>query len=111
MIGIFDNPEVTLADGVPNGSHTPERLHLKPTEEASIGRGRTYYKFAYSYSEQIHGRNHAITDVLEKLSQGFDKFLLFMTRRPPEYTLIPNTPLSRTPAKSPYSSGSSITRK
>lgn len=84
-LGIFDNPEGTLADGVPSAAATPERLRWKPSEEACVGRGRTYYRFAYSYSQQLHGRNRAITDVLEKLSQGFDKYLRILAHMRGEY--------------------------
>ena len=67
-LGIFDNPEMNLDSGVPMRAGTPERQLLKPREEAYVGRGRTYYRFAYSYSQQLNGRNTAITEVLEKLS-------------------------------------------
>ena len=50
-----------------------------------MGRGRTYYRFAFSYSEQLHGRNTAITEVLEKLSNGFDKYLRILTHMRGEY--------------------------
>ena len=84
-LGIFDNPEFDLSDAVPSKSNSPERLSLRPTEEAYIGRGRTYYRFAYSYSQQLHGRNRAVSDVLEKLSQGFDKYLRILAHMRGEY--------------------------
>ena len=58
---------------------------VRPAEEADVGRGRTYYRFAYSYSQQIHGRNTAITEVLEKLSVGFDKYLRILAHMRGEY--------------------------
>jgi hypothetical protein len=82
-LGIFDNPEI-----IPEakGSGAPEgRLHYRPTEEAFIGRGRTYYRFAYTFSQQIHGRNAAVSEVLEKLSLGFDKYLRILTHMRGEY--------------------------
>ena len=84
-LGIFDNPDLHLADGLPSPPATPERLHLRPSEEAHIGRGRTYYRFAYSYSQQLHGRNQAVSEVLEKLSQGFDKYLRILAHMRGEY--------------------------
>jgi len=41
-IGIFDNPLAPTA--------TPARSKPAPSEEAYIGRGKTYYHFAYTYS-------------------------------------------------------------
>jgi len=61
-IGIFDNPMV------PAGP----RAKVQPSEEAYIGRGKTYYHFAYSYAQQVHRKNQGVADVLEKLSVGFD---------------------------------------
>jgi len=84
-LGIFDDADISLAEGVPNGSDRAERLHFKPSEEARIGRGRTYYQFAYSYSQQIHGKNRAMTEVLEKLSLGFDKYLRILAHMRGEY--------------------------
>lgn len=84
-LGIFDNPEFDLSDGVPSKASSPDRLNLRPTEEAYVGRGRTYYRFAYSYSQQLHGKNRAVSDVLEKLSQGFDKYLRILAHMRGEY--------------------------
>ena len=64
-VGIFDNPG--LAEG---GRGRPQ-----PTEEAYVGRGRTYYHFAYTYSQQMHRKNAGVAEVLEKLSVAFDKYL------------------------------------
>ncbi len=82
-LGIFDNPEANLTPG--HASNGPERSRLKPTEEAYIGRGRTYYRFAYSYSQQVHGRHTPITEVLEKLSDGFDKYTKILAHMRGEY--------------------------
>jgi hypothetical protein len=46
-IGIFDNPAMAAA----------ARARLQPSEEAYIGRGKTYYHFAYTYSQQMHRKN------------------------------------------------------
>jgi hypothetical protein len=84
-LGIFDNPEISLEAGVPATSGSNGRLPFRPREEAYVGKGRTYYRFAYSYSQQIHGRNTAITEVLEKLSAGFDRYLRILAHMRGEY--------------------------
>ena len=82
-LGIFDNPEMVPEAKGPDAPDGP--LHQRPSEEAFIGRGRTYYRFAYTYSQQIHGRGAAVSDVLEKLSIGFDKYLRILTHMRGEY--------------------------
>jgi len=84
-LGIFDNPEMSVEKGFPIHPPSEERQILKPTEEAYVGRGRTYYRFAYSYSQQIHGRNTGISEVLEKLSAGFDRYLRILSHMRGEY--------------------------
>src|SRR5499433_452495 len=74
-IGIFDNPMASAAN----------RTKLQPSEEAYVGRGKTYYHFAYSYSQQMHRKNAGISDVLEKLSVGFEKYLRILSHMRGEY--------------------------
>ncbi len=74
-IGIFDNPAGAEA----------HRSKLQPGEEAYVGRGKTYYHFAYSYSQQMHRRSQGVGDVLEKLSVGFDKYLKILSHMRGEY--------------------------
>ena len=74
-IGIFDNPAMAAA----------ARARLQPSEEAYIGRGKTYYHFAYTYSQQIHRRNQGVSEVLEKLSVGFDKYIKILSHMRGEY--------------------------
>jgi hypothetical protein len=50
------------------------RIKQEPIEEGYIGRGKSYYHFAYSYSQRLHRSNTAIVEVLEKLSLGFDRY-------------------------------------
>jgi len=64
-VGIFDNPALILGKAMDRS---------KPAEEASIGRGKAYYHFAYSYSQQVHKKNPPISEVLERLSVGFDRY-------------------------------------
>jgi hypothetical protein len=74
-IGIFDQPL------------TPNTAQRTPTpaEEAYIGRGKTYYHFAYTYSQQVHRKNQGVSDVLEKLSVGFDKYIKILSHMRGEY--------------------------
>ena len=74
-IGIFDNPNAAAAN----------RSKIAPSEEAYIGRGKTYYHFAYSYSQQMPRKNQGVSDVLEKLSVGFDKYLRILSHMRGEY--------------------------
>lgn len=46
----------------------------EPIEEGYIGRGKTYYHFAYSYGQRLHHSNTVVTEVLEKLALGFDRY-------------------------------------
>ncbi len=83
-LGIFDNP--TAFDPVnPSNTHASERRALQPTEEAYIGRGKTYYRFAFTYSQQIHNPQAAITEVMEKLSTGFEKYVRILSHMRGEY--------------------------
>jgi hypothetical protein len=68
-VGIFDN------SGLPEST----RPYPQPSEEAYVGRGKTYYHFAYTYSQQMHRKNAGVADVLEKLSVGFDKYLKILS--------------------------------
>lgn len=83
-IGIFDNPNQWLANRLPQ-VQGPRTRPGETAEEASIGRGRHYYHFAYSYSQQVHRRNPGITEVLEKLSVGFDRYIRILSHMRGEY--------------------------
>ena len=74
-IGIFDNPGGTGA----------ARAKLQPSEEAYIGRGKTYYHFAFSYAQQVHRKNQGVSEVLEKLSVGFEKYIRILSHMRGEY--------------------------
>lgn len=78
-IGIFDNPSATLLKS---------KARSQPSEEASIGRGKAYYHFAYSFSQQVHKKNPAISEVLEKLSVGFDRYARILSHLRGEYVDI-----------------------
>ncbi|MCK4305725.1 MAG: hypothetical protein KAY24_15915, partial [Candidatus Eisenbacteria sp.] len=83
-LGIFDN--ATGLDPTTSSSPiSPERKIFQPSEEAYIGRGKTYYRFAYTYSQMIHDPHAAITDVMEKLSEGFEKYIRILAHMRGEY--------------------------
>jgi hypothetical protein len=83
-IGVFDNPTQWLADRFSEGRSSHSRP-TEPMEEASIGRGKSYYHFAYAYSQQVNRRHPAITEVLEKLSVGFDRYIKVLSHMRGEY--------------------------
>jgi hypothetical protein len=62
---------------IPRG--TPGRANAQPNEEAYIGRGKSYYHFAYSYSQHMHRKNAGVAEVLEKLSVGFEKYIRILS--------------------------------
>jgi hypothetical protein len=78
-IGIFHNP-------------TWDRPHSRPfveaNEEACMGRGKTYYRFAYTYSQSLFRRPSAISEVLEKLSHGFERYVEILSHMRGEYLNI-----------------------
>lgn len=67
-VALFDQPPTAVG-----------RTGVKPSEEAYVGRGRTYYHFSYRYTHQMHRRNAGVPEVLEKLSHGFDKYLRILS--------------------------------
>jgi hypothetical protein len=87
-LGIFDKPGKGASGEAGPGLNvevSTEDLPRSPAEEAYIGRGKTYYHFAYTYSQQIHNARAAITEVLEKLSLGFDKYTRILSHMRGEY--------------------------
>lgn len=76
-IGIFKNP-----DGKRPGS---KDKMFKDNEEAYMGRGKAYYQFAYSYSQSMFKKPTAVSDVLEKLSRGFEQYVQILSHMRGEY--------------------------
>ena len=72
-VGIFDQ-----APG-------PGQKKFPPSEDASIGRGKAYYQFAYTYAQQLQKKGAAISEVLEKLSVGFEKYVKILSHLRGEY--------------------------
>jgi hypothetical protein len=78
-IGLFDNPPTLVSRPKPRS---------QPAEEASIGRGKAYYHFAYTYSQQVHRKNPPISEVLEKLTTGFERYSRILSHLRGEYSDI-----------------------
>ena len=75
-IGLFDAAgEASLPLG-------PEFKH---GHQGQMGRGQTYYHFAFSYSKRVPGLGNTITEVLEKLAKGFEKYVTILTYVRGEY--------------------------
>jgi len=89
-IGVFDNPSQTLLGRIHGGSVPAHRGTFEPTEEATMGRGRTYYRFAYQYSQLLSQRRPALTEVLEKLAKGFDRYTAILAHLRGEYLDLVN---------------------
>ena len=75
-IGIFDNAH----------GKRPDTAHLfRSSEEACMGRGKAYYHFAYTYSQSAIRKSAGITDILEKLSKGFERYAEILSHMRGEY--------------------------
>jgi len=75
-IGIFDGCDDKL---LPGGA----RYHNG--KQGKMGRGQTYYHFAFSYSQRIPDLGQAIPHVLEHLSKGFEKYVTILSYLRGEY--------------------------
>jgi len=76
-IGIFRNPDGKRPD--------TKGVLLKNTEEAYMGRAKAYYQFAYSYSQNMFKKATGISEVLEKLSRGFEQYVEILSHMRGEY--------------------------
>ncbi len=75
-IGIFRNPD---------GRRPSLSLPLNHSEEAHMGKGKAYYQFAYSYSQTMYRKATAVSEVLEKLSRGFERYVEILSHMRGEY--------------------------
>jgi len=75
-IGIFKNPTHDTIGNTPL---------FKNSEEAHMGRAKTYYNFAYSYSQSMFKKSTGISEVLEKLSTGFERYVEILSHMRGEY--------------------------
>jgi hypothetical protein len=76
-IGIFKNPDGTRP--------RQDDYVLTNNEEAYMGRAKAYYQFAYSYSQSVFRKPTAVSDVLEKLSRGFEQYVQILSHMRGEY--------------------------
>ena len=80
-VGIFDNPSLALMGTEKKARRVADRA----TEATSLGRGRSYYHFAYEYSQLVNREHPGITEVLEKLARGFDRYTRILGHLRGEY--------------------------
>lgn len=77
MSGLFQNSE----GGAPHAIAEPLRL----SEESHLGRGKTYYDFACTYSQSLFGSRSGITGVLGKLSSRFERYVRLLAHMRVDY--------------------------
>ncbi len=76
-IGLFQNPAGRRPDSRPAALHFDEDVH--------VGRGKTYYDFASTYSQSVFGRSSGVTDALGKLSARFEDYVKILSHMRSEY--------------------------
>ena len=76
-IGVFQNATGRRPNALPAAFHWGEEVH--------VGRGKTYYDFASTYSQSVFGRSNAVTDVLGKLSARFEDYVKILSHMRGEY--------------------------
>jgi hypothetical protein len=75
-LGIFNNPR----------RKRPNSLsHTTLSRNTYIGRGKTYYNIAQAYALKTSRRNIALSEILGKLSFGFEKYMDVLTLMKGEY--------------------------
>jgi hypothetical protein len=75
-IGVFDSAG---EQSIPLG---PEFRH---GHQGQMGKGQTYYHFAFSYSKRVPGIGDTMTEVLDQLSKGFEKYVTILSYLRGEY--------------------------
>jgi hypothetical protein len=75
-LGVFANARQRRPDSA-------ARMHL--AEAAYVGRGKAYYALAQSYASGLARRPTALSDVLGKLSRGFERYLAVLSTLRGEY--------------------------
>jgi hypothetical protein len=75
-IGVFDSAGEEL---LPLG---PEFRH---GHQGQMGKAQSYYHFAFSYSKRLPAVGDTVSDVLEHLSKGFEKYVTILTYLRGEY--------------------------
>jgi hypothetical protein len=74
--GIFHNPRGRRPNSTP---------HLNAPRRTYIGRGQAYYQLAQSYATETYRRSTAVTDILGKLSRGFERYVVVLSLMRGEY--------------------------
>jgi hypothetical protein len=54
-------------------------------KESYLGRGKSYYRLAQSYSQKTFRKSTAISEVLGKLSDGYEKYVSILSHMKGEY--------------------------
>lgn len=76
-IGVFQNPEGRRPD-----SRAPL---LRRRDDVFVGRGKTYYDFASTYSQRVFGTTSGVCGVLGKLSARFEAYVQVLSYLRGEY--------------------------
>jgi hypothetical protein len=76
-IGVFANPRGRRPDSRP--------AVLRSDDSAHVGRAKTYYDFASTYSQCVFGRTSGVADVLGKLAAGFERYVRILATMRGEY--------------------------
>ena len=75
-----------ISIGIFKDADRPEAIQLfRNSEEARMGRGKAYYQFAYTYSQSMFKKSTGVTEVLEKLSRGFERYVEILSHMRGEY--------------------------
>lgn len=75
-LGIFNNPR---------RKRPGSAMHMNISADSYTGRAKAYYGIAQSYSRQLFHRGSAISDIMGKLSTGFEKYVRVLALMKSEY--------------------------
>lgn len=76
-IGVFANPRGRRPDA--------RAQALQPADSVYVGRAKTYYDFASTYSQSVFGSRSGVTGVLGKLAVGFERYVHILSSLRSEY--------------------------
>jgi hypothetical protein len=75
-LGMFSSDHIPPGDQVPRFDHG---------REGRIGRGKSYYQFAFTFGQQLPANSSAVNEVLRRLAAGFEKYLRILSHLRGEY--------------------------
>jgi len=75
-IGLFSHEEEEIDNSGPD---------FRGVHRGRVGRGKTYYHFAFSYRQRITPRSPSVSEVLAKLSRSFEKYVRILSHVRGEY--------------------------